>query len=165
MYKAIILGVLPYGSKTWTTKRDVVRRLKLFHNSCLKGILEIIVAQHQTGQLSSVHTAKHFGMHESLEHLTISRRMRRMGHVARMESGRVPKWTLFGWLPQRGLVHGTNIRRRHRARKHLKFGFDECSWYRVARIREVGGDEVYWAGRRHREKSSKGRGKEEKKGC
>ncbi len=38
VYKAVVLGVLLYGSETWTTKRDAIRRLEVFHNRCLKGI-------------------------------------------------------------------------------------------------------------------------------
>ena len=45
MYKAVVLGVLLYGSETWTTKRDAVRRLEVFHNRCLKRILGITTAQ------------------------------------------------------------------------------------------------------------------------
>ena len=45
MYKAVVLGVLLYGSETWTTKRDAVRRLGVFHNRCLKRILGITTAQ------------------------------------------------------------------------------------------------------------------------
>ena len=45
VYKAVVLGVLLYGSETWTTKRDAVKRLEVFHNRCLKGILGITAAQ------------------------------------------------------------------------------------------------------------------------
>ena len=45
VYKAVVLGVLLYGSETWTTKRDAVRRLEVFHNRCLKRILGITTAQ------------------------------------------------------------------------------------------------------------------------
>ena len=31
VYKAVVLGVLLYGSETWTTKRDAVKRLEVFH--------------------------------------------------------------------------------------------------------------------------------------
>ncbi len=41
VYKAVVLGVLLYGSETWATKQDSIRRLEVFHNRCLKGILGI----------------------------------------------------------------------------------------------------------------------------
>ena len=37
VYKAVVLGVLLYGSETWTTKRNMTRRLEAFHNRCLRG--------------------------------------------------------------------------------------------------------------------------------
>ena len=139
MYKAVVLRVLLYGSDTWKTKRDAVKRLEVFHNRCLKGILGITAAQQQTEHLSSVQIAKHFGMGESLEDLITARRLRWLGHVARMDEDRISKRMLFGWLPQRRPAHGTKMRWRDRVRK--KFGIEEGSWYKVAQ--ERGG----WRGR------------------
>ena len=73
---------------------------QVFHNRCLKGILGITTAQQRTEHLSSVQIAKPFGMGESLEDLVIARRLRWLGHVARMDDDRIPKRMLFGWLPQ-----------------------------------------------------------------
>ena len=102
VYKAVVLGVLLYGSETWTTKRDAIRRLEVFHNRCLKGILGITTAQERPEHLSSVQISKLFGMGESLEveDLVTARRLRWLGHVAKMDEDRIPKRMLFGWLPQ-----------------------------------------------------------------
>ena len=100
VYKAVVLGVLLYGSETWTTKRDAIRRLEVFHNRYLKGILGITTAQQQAEHLSSVQISKLFGMGKSLEDLVTARRLRWLGHVARMDEDRIPKRMLFGWLPQ-----------------------------------------------------------------
>ena len=32
MYKAVVLGMLLYGSETWATKRGTVKRLEVIHN-------------------------------------------------------------------------------------------------------------------------------------
>ena len=45
VYKAVVLGVLLYGSETWTTKRAVARKLEAFHNRCLRRILGITSVQ------------------------------------------------------------------------------------------------------------------------
>ena len=45
VYKAVLLGGLLYGSETWTTKRDGVKKLEVFHNRCLKGILGVTAPQ------------------------------------------------------------------------------------------------------------------------
>ena len=76
-------------------------------------------AQQRTEHLSGVQTVKLFGMGESLEEMIITRRLRWLGHVARMDEDRFPKRMLFGWLPQRRPAHGTKMRWRGRARKEV----------------------------------------------
>ena len=76
-------------------------------------------------------------MEESLEDLITARRLKWLGHVARVDEGRVPKRMLFGWLPRKRPAHGTKMRWRDRARKDLKkFGIAEGSWYKIAQERE-----------------------------
>ena len=131
-----MLGVLLYGSETWTTMRAVSKRLEVFHDWCLKGILGITAMQQWSDHLSSVEIARQFGMEESLEDLITARRLRWLGHVARMKEERVQKKLLFGWLPQRRPAHGTKMRWRDRARKDLKkFGVNERCWYSEAQER------------------------------
>ncbi len=77
--------------------------------------------------------ARQFGMEESLEDLITARRLRWLGHVARMKEERVQKKLLFGWLPQWSPAHGTKMRWRDRVRKDLKkFGVSERCWYSEA---------------------------------
>ena len=133
VYRAVVLGVLLYGSETWATKRDTIRRLEVFHNRCLKGILGITAHQQRTEHLSSVQIAKQFGMEESMEDLITARRLRWLGHIARMDEERIPKKLLFGWLPEKRPAHGTKMRWRDRVRKDLKrFGIVEKRWYATA---------------------------------
>ena len=137
VYKAVVLGVLLYGSETWTTKRNTTRRLEAFHNHCLRGIVGITSAQQRIEHISSVQVASKFGMEESLEDLIVVRRLRWLGHVARMENHRLPKKVLFGWLPQWCPAHGTKMRWRDRVRKDLKkFGIEESGWFCLAQDRK-----------------------------
>ncbi len=103
VYKAVVLGTLLYGSEAWTTKRAAVRRLEVFHNRCLRGILNITTAQQRMEHLSSVQVARHFGMTESLEDMVTGRRLRWLGHVSRMEDSRAPKKLLFAGCLRRDL--------------------------------------------------------------
>ncbi len=51
VYKAVVLGVLLYGSETWTTKRDATKKMEVFHNRCLRQIVGITSAQQCPGGL------------------------------------------------------------------------------------------------------------------
>ena len=145
VYKSIVLGVLLYGSETWTTTCSITRKLESFHNRCLKGILGITSEQQRMEKITSIQIAKRFGMDESLEDTIIVRHLHWLGHLARMEDDRVPKKMLFGWLPRPRPPHGTKMRWWDRVRKDLrKFGIDERTWYTEAQER------VKWKKKWHR---------------
>ena len=48
------------------------------------------------------------------------RRLRWLGHFARMDDHRLPMNILFGWLPKRRPVHGTKIRWRDQVKEIFK---------------------------------------------
>ncbi len=54
-------------------------------------------------------------VHSSLEGLIVKRRLRWLGHVARMSQHRIP-----GWLPQTRPAHGPRLRWRDKIRQDLK---------------------------------------------
>ena len=136
VYRSAVLGVLLYGTKTWATKRTVSQKVESFNNKCLRRILNITRAQQRAEHTTSVQVRKIFGMEEALEDVITARRLRWLGHLARMEDIRLPKRLLFGWLPQCRPAHGTKLRRRDRVRKDLKrFHIDERIWYRIAKER------------------------------
>ena len=68
--------------------------------------------------------------------MVIARRLRWLGHVARMQEDCIPKRFLFGWLTHRKPMHGCKLRWRDRVRKYLKrFKIDEERWYQDAKER------------------------------
>ncbi len=112
------------------------KKMEAFHNRCLRQIVGITSAQQRTELISSVQVACQFGMEESLEDIVIARRLRWLGHLARMDDHRLPKKILSGWLPQHHPAHGTRMRWRDRVRKDLKkFNIDERRWYLLAQDR------------------------------
>ena len=131
-----MLGVLLYGSETWTTKHNTSNKLEVFHNRHLRSIMGITSAQQRMKHISSVQVATIFGMEESLEDVITARRLRWFGHLARMEDHRLPKKILFGWLPQHRPAHGTKMRWQDRVRKDMKkFQIEERSLVGLAQVR------------------------------
>ena len=41
VYKAVVLGIILYGSETWTTKHFHVRKLEVFHMRTIMGISSV----------------------------------------------------------------------------------------------------------------------------
>ena len=110
VYRAVVMGVLLYGAETWAIKRADSRKLEVFHNRYLRALLGITTAQQRMGHISSVQVSQWLGTEESLEHLLSARRLRWLGHLARMEEDCLPKKILFGWLPQYCPAQGTKLR-------------------------------------------------------
>ena len=136
VYRAVVLRVLLYGVETWANKRDTFHKMEVFHNRCLRSIMGITKAQQRMSHISSIQVGGLCGMQESLEDIITARRLRWLGHLARMDDNRIPKKLLFGWLPQRRPAHGTKLRWRDKVRRDLKkFNIDKSSWYNVPQER------------------------------
>ena len=86
IYQACVLSTLLYGSETWTTNMRQERRLNSFHLRCLRRNLGVKWQDHITNSeiLSRAGTP-------SLHSLFSQRRLRWLGHVHRMNIGRIPK--------------------------------------------------------------------------
>ena len=93
VYNACVVSTLLYGSETWTTYARQERRLNSFHMRCLRRILGISWEDKipNTEVLSRANLPSMFT-------LLRQRRLRWLGHVHRMEDGRIPKDLLYGEL-------------------------------------------------------------------
>ncbi|KAI0236502.1 hypothetical protein LSAT2_012947 [Lamellibrachia satsuma] len=93
IYQACVLSTLLYGSESWTTYMCQERRLNTFHMRCLKRILGI-TWQDRISYSDILDRARIRSMYSLLS----PRRLRWLGHVRRMEDGRLPKDILYGQL-------------------------------------------------------------------
>ena len=107
VYKACVLSTLLYGSETWTTYSHQERRLNSFHLRCIRRILNI-TWRDKVSNSEILTKANVPSIHALLTH----RRLRWLGHVARMEDGRIPKDILYGQIP---------VGSRHVGRPMLRF--------------------------------------------
>ena len=93
VYHACVLSTLLYGSEAWTLYSRQEHRLNAFHLRCLRRLLGITWQDRVTNKdvLAQAGISSMFAM------LT-QRRLRWLGHVCRMDDGRIPKDVLYGEL-------------------------------------------------------------------
>ena len=93
VYQACVLSTLLYGSEAWTLYSCQEHRLNVFHLRCLRRILGI-TWQDRVSNTKVLAQARIPSMFALLS----KRRLRWLGHVSRMQDGRIPKDILFGEL-------------------------------------------------------------------
>ncbi len=133
VYKACVLPCLLYGSETWPVLDRHVERLNVFHMNCLRRICRLSRRQ----RVTNVSVLEMCGC-QNIDMMLHIRRLRWLGHVARMGEHRVPKRLLFS--------HVSGRRSRGRPRKRwtdvvkgdLKRKGHTNNWYRSCQ------DRVFW---------------------
>ena len=93
VYNACVLSTLLYGSETWTTYARQEKKLNTFHLRSIRRILGISW-QHKVTNAKVLSRAGLATMYTLLR----QRRLRWLGHVRRMEDGRITKDILYGEL-------------------------------------------------------------------
>ena len=93
VYQACVISTLLYGSESWTTYAKQETRLEVFHLRCLRRILGITWEDHITNN-AILESAEIMSIHS----LLCQRRLRWLGHIFRMQDGRIPKDVLYGEL-------------------------------------------------------------------
>ena len=129
VYNACVISTLLYGSETWTTYARQERRLNTFHLRSIRRILGISWQDRvpNTEVLSSAHLP-------SMYTLLRQRRLRWLGHVHRMEDGRIPKDILYGELATgRRSIGCPHLRFKDVCKRDMRaLGIDTESWEELA---------------------------------
>ena len=134
-YKAYVLPILLFGSECWSLTKVQSQKLERVHSSCLGSILGVRLSDRHTNE----HIRKSCGVATLSAYITANR-LRWLGHVGRMEEGRLPHIALFSSL------HGDMTRPvgrpRHTWEKcvcaDLKvLGQDEGSWEASCQIKSA----------------------------
>ena len=107
VYQACVLSTLLYGSESWTTYAGQEKRLNSFHLRCLRRLLQI----KWQDMVTNTEVLQRAGI-PSMTALLSQKRLRWLGHVRRMEDGRIPKDLLYGELREGSRPTG---------RPHLRF--------------------------------------------
>ena len=92
-YRAYVLPILLFGSETWALSKKQSLMLERVHTSCLRSILGVKLSDRH----SNAHVRSVCGI-ASLAAIITTNRLRWLGHVGRMEAGRLPHIALFSSL-------------------------------------------------------------------
>ena len=129
IYRAAVLPVLLYGSEVWVLSVREAERLESFQMKCLRAMLGITKFHHERNEEVRAKT----GQCEVAELVTRSR-LRWLGHVARMEEGRLPVQLLYGSMEGKGRRGKPVGRWKDMIERDLKKRKVE-SWYKIVQDR------------------------------
>ena len=137
VYRAVVMSVLLYGAETWTIKANHVKRLRSFHNRCIRTILGVTRFQQWKDRITSQQLASTFGMEEPIEDILMQHRLRWLGHLGRMAPDRIPTILLFGELEKKRPRHGTKKRWRDGVKADLQAIGVGDEWFSISQNRSM----------------------------
>ena len=97
IFRTIVLSVLLYGCETWPALQGHISRLEVFQMNCLRTMCGFSLTEHRTN-VSILQLCKL----PSIAGEVCFRRLKWLGHAARMPDDRLPKKLLFGRLERAG---------------------------------------------------------------
>lgn len=95
VYNACVLSTLLYGAESWPIYASQEDKLNAFHLRCLRRLLGITWRDH-IPNTEVLRRTKALSLYSTMA----KRRLRWLGHVRRMDDGRIPKDLLYGELEQ-----------------------------------------------------------------
>jgi len=136
-YESLILGLLLYGSETWSLTNELKNRLQSFHNRCVRTMCRINLWHTREYHIHGKELEERLGL-KSLDTYLTQRRLKWAGHVYRMEFNRLPRKLLTSWVdhprprgrPRAHYGHGL-------ARDLKTAGLDVATWHQVAANRPL----------------------------
>ena len=130
IYNACVMSVLLYGAECWVLLNKQEKKLNTFHHRCIRSILGISNRKQWSEHITMVEVRRRWGDEETASEKVKKERLEWLGHLARNSDHRMPKSTLFGWLPQPRDRCGPKKRWRDMMRRDIKdIEISEEEWY------------------------------------
>jgi len=97
IYAAIVLSILTYGAECWSLREDLIQKLSVFHNQCVRAMCHVTRRMQHRRRIRTSELDKRVGLPPFREMLAV-RQLRWLGHVARMEKSRAPRMLLGSFV-------------------------------------------------------------------
>ena len=93
IYVTIVMSILLFGSETWGCKENLLKKLEVFHNHCIRQMCHVNRFKQWKTEIKTTTLNKRVGL-PPVREMIAARQLRWGGHVARMENHRGPKMLL-----------------------------------------------------------------------
>ena len=97
VYSILCLTILLYGSECWSLREDMFNRLRVFHNTCVRSMCRVTMHHVIRHHITDAQLRERVGV-KDLDHYYNTRLLRWVGHVARMNTNRLPRKLLTCWV-------------------------------------------------------------------
>jgi hypothetical protein len=133
VYRAIVMSSLLYGAETWTIYRTQAKRLHAYMMRHLRQILRI----KWEDKVTNIEVMKRTGL-LSMTDILIEKNLRWLGHVHRMDEGRLPRQLMYSQLKKGNRNQGRpRLRFKDVAKRNMKARqIDTRRWKPLAQDRE-----------------------------
>ena len=132
VFNACVLSLLLYGSECWTPLQHDLRRLSVFHMRCIRSILGVSRRDCWNNHTTNAQLLEMWGDSDTICVKVAQHRLEWLGHVARMDSSRMPRQILFGSLLTRRPAHGPRKRWKDCVVSDLRVRGLTKEWYPIA---------------------------------
>ena len=110
VYVSIVVAILLYGSEVWALTDSLRRKLRTFHNRCVRRICGVSMYRVKDEKITTEDILERADIRCITIYMT-RRRLRWIGHVSRMDWERVPRKLLSSWV----------YHKRPRGRPHMRW--------------------------------------------
>ena len=134
LYKVIVQSTLLYASETWAFPKQQMHRLDVFQMKCLRKICKVSLKDRLRNE-----TILGWCKVASVSNIVSHRRLRWLGHLARMPDERLPKRVLFGHMDGSGVRGKRQKQWVDYVREDLQFAGLSFTWWRNPKTGQAGG--------------------------
>jgi hypothetical protein len=112
-YEALIVNLVLWGCESWAIKECDKKKLEVFHNRCLRRILNLTMYQIKEHRIKNKEIRRRAANSYKMEQMMELRRCRWLKSISNMEDKRTPRKIIAAWTQQPRLKGGQQQTVRH----------------------------------------------------